>query len=398
MSTNSLILLSVVFNHPVSSTQELYVLFNQHIKQQFQQYENLLRVIYLPTPLTGIVWVKGIAVAEYLVNHNINLSESNIGHFEFPRSQLSDIIEIISKKKQKFMDTMKVEMIIEFCQSRYDDSKILLKNDNKCILKFNSLYEATQANHSIHEYIDNNESMRDLFMVRSVHIKEHVIYKANYVSFQSFQTTAYNHYERKQQSILDFIHYKLNKFTDKPVILDIFCPSDDHDQNTTLNTLSYQHLQQQQQQQQHLTPTKTLTIHEDVYIVCLTHADYRLLKTWPTIYLANNCSLIFQKDIVDASCNYSNKQQLQQHVQQHQLQQQQQQQQQQQHLLLHLNKNSLSTTSSANITTSTTVPTITTIHKSLDIDEESPSIETLIKANGSCYQDNTKVIQSFIFW
>ena len=138
MSTNSLILLSVIFNEPVTSTQELYTLFNQHIKQQFQQHENSLRVIYLPTPLTGIAWVKGIAIAEYLVNHNICLRDSNIGHFEFPRSQLSDVIEVISKKKQKLMDMMKVEMIIEFYQSRYDDSKILLKNDNSRI-EFNNI-------------------------------------------------------------------------------------------------------------------------------------------------------------------------------------------------------------------------------------------------------------------
>ena len=397
MSTNSLILLSVVFNEPVTSTQELYILFNQHIKQQFQQHENLLRVIYLPTPLTGIAWVKGIAVAEYLVNHNIELPHSNIGHFEFPRSQLSDIIEVISKKKQKLMDMMKLEMIIEFYQSKYDDSKILLKNDNKCIIKFHSSYRATEANHCIHEYIDSNESMRDLFMVRSVHIKEHVIYKAYYVSFQSFQTTAQNHYERKQQSILEFIHYKMNKFTDKPVILDIFCPSDDnnntnyyhhdhHHDNSQATTLSYQHPQHNNQ----------LTFHEDMYIVCLTHNDYRLLKTWPTIYLANNCSLIFQKDIVDASSSSINKQQ------------QQVQHQQQQNQVLQSNKNSLissfstyatsTTTTTTNSTTalSTTPAAISTSSKNMELDTS--SVETAVVMNNNNNSSTTRIIQSYIFW
>lgn len=391
MSTNSLILLSVIFNEPVTSTQELYALFNQHIKQQFQQHENSLRVIYLPTPLTGIAWVKGIAIAEYLVNHNICLRDSNIGHFEFPRSQLSDVIEVISKKKQKLMDMMKVEMIIEFYQSRYDDSKILLKNDNKCIIKFHSSYRAAEANHCIHEYIDSNESMRDLFMVRSVHIKEHVIYKANYVSFQSFQTTAQNHYERKQQSILEFIQYKMNKFSDKPVILDIFCPSDDsnnnhHHHNSHPSTLSYQHLQH----------NHYLTFHEDVYIVCLTHADYRLLKTWPTIFLANNCSLIFQKDIVDASSSNLNKQLLLQQQQQHEVQ----------HQLLQSNKNSPTSTSStavaATTTTTTssifTTPSSSTSNKNIESDASSVDTAVVMNSNFPTTTTTTRIIQSYIFW
>jgi len=390
MSTNSLILLSVIFNEPVTSTQELYTLFNQHIKQQFQQHENSLRVIYLPTPLTGIAWVKGIAIAEYLVNHNICLRDSNIGHFEFPRSQLSDIIEVISKKKQKLMDMMKVEMIIEFYQSRYDDSKILLKNDNKCIIKFHSSYRAAEANHCIHEYIDSNESLRDLFMVRSVHIKEHVIYKANYVSFQSFQTTAQNHYERKQQSILDFIHYKMNKFSDKPVILDIFCPSDDSNNN--------HHHHNSHPSTQHLQNNHHLTFHEDVYIVCLTHADYRLLKTWPTIFLANNCSLIFQKDIVDASSSNLNKQQLLQ-------QQQQQQQHEVQHQLLQSNKNSPISTTAVAVTTTTTTsssifttPSFSTSNKNIESDASSVDTAVVMNINFPTTTTTTRIIQSYIFW
>jgi len=388
MSTNSLILLSVIFNEPVTSTQELYTLFNQHIKQQFQQHENSLRVIYLPTPLTGIAWVKGIAIAEYLVNHNICLRDSNIGHFEFPRSQLSDVIEVISKKKQKLMDMMKVEMIIEFYQSRYDDSKILLKNDNKCIIKFHSSYRAAEANHCIHEYIDSNESLRDLFMVRSVHIKEHVIYKANYVSFQSFQTTAQNHYERKQQSILDFIHYKMNKFSDKPVILDIFCPSDDSNNN--------HHHHNSHSSTQHLQNNHNLTFHEDVYIVCLTHADYRLLKTWPTIFLANNCSLIFQKDIVDASSSNLNKQQLLQ---------QQQQQHEVQHQLLQSNKNSPTSTTAVAATTTTTsssiftTPSFSTSNKNIESDASSVDTAVVMNSNfPTTTTTTTRIIQSYIFW
>jgi len=390
MSTNSLILLSVIFNEPVTSTQELYTLFNQHIKQQFQQHENSLRVIYQPTPLTGIAWVKGIAIAEYLVNHNICLRDSNIGHFEFPRSQLSDVIEVISKKKQKLMDMMKVEMIIEFYQSRYDDSKILLKNDNKCIIKFHSSYRAAEANHCIHEYIDSNESLRDLFMVRSVHIKEHVIYKANYVSFQSFQTTAQNHYERKQQSILDFIHYKMNKFSDKPVILDIFCPSDDSNNN--------HHHHNSHPSTQHLQNNHNLTFHEDVYIVCLTHADYRLLKTWPTIFLANNCSLIFQKDIVDASSSNLNKQQLLQ-------QQQQQQQHEVQHQLLQSNKNSPTSTTAVAATTTTTSSIFTTPSSfstsNKNIESDASSVDTAVVMNSNfptTTTTTTRIIQSYIFW
>lgn len=268
--SDSHILLLAQLSKPIGSWQELLKSLSVALVGRFDGEGTPVKSVLLSSPTSGLVWVRGISIAEALAAKDAELENSISVHFEFPRAQPSNLVEICPKKKQQPLDFSKFDEVFDGIKLALNDGVRILKGNHRIVVKFADAELATRACALFCDAFSHFPETQT-YIVRTVLIKEHVILRGFYVGSCSFRETESVHSDRKGQTITEYVHSKLNHYKDRPVLLSVQCP--ESIQGSDVKCVQYS---------------------EDAYVVCCTNYDYRLLRNTPPVDLPGDATLLFR--------------------------------------------------------------------------------------------------------
>ena len=252
--SNSLIILNAKLSKPVSSSTLLGDL-NASISEYFEEEELPVKAVILVSARLAVVWFKGIAIAEALVNRTLPLGNNTTADLEFPRSQSSNLLEVSLKKQQSSLEKVGRELLND-AKRVVGSGEIVMKENQRFVFRFDDQESAAQAKEVIENSLSKHCKDFKNVTVRNVLIKEHVVFKGHYVGPIPFSEVEHRQRTAKGRELVTYLQYRLTLMKDleAPAILAVQCPRLGE------------------------TPQQFSQHNEDIFFVCATLRDSVLLK------------------------------------------------------------------------------------------------------------------------
>mmetsp|Transcript_29282 Transcript_29282/g.49303 ORF Transcript_29282/g.49303 Transcript_29282/m.49303 type:complete len:400 (+) Transcript_29282:100-1299(+) len=212
------------------SEEELLELFGVALTEKFDE-ENPVKSVNLFSPSSGLIWVKGIAVAQRLVDlMEIDLNENLAAQIDFPKNHATSLVEIqpspgIKRRPSPWskIDIDGLEKAVKNVSTSENPVTFSVSNKQRVVVKFRDASDVVAKSNMIVEALNEDKSAG--VSSRPVLVKENVIMRACYHGPQRFCELEKQILETTGQTVKDLVIGRFSHYKDKPVILSVQCPS-----------------------------------------------------------------------------------------------------------------------------------------------------------------------------
>ena len=266
---DSIIPLLANISVPCSDEKRLFDSLKNALSWNFNSDDgsNPLKALQLISPKQAVAWIKGISVADSLVNSDgFGISGPLSAVFQYPGAALSSLVEVSLKTKgQSIVDSNKMDGIVDILKKKFRGDVNFFRSYLRFVCHFTSSAFAELGLRLIQQIVaDQEKENSSNFIIRQLMIKDHKIFECSYQGSTNFSTICGDLLLRKR-SVFEVICEKLDFLTEKPLILSV-----------------------------HSTSQESTSSVEPIYIICATAFDWRLLSNCPNIPL-NGGQIVFRE-------------------------------------------------------------------------------------------------------